>query len=72
MATLAELQTELATYKTARDAILAGAQSYSIAGRQLTRASLEYIQSKIEDLESSIYRRGTGPTRVVPTFINNR
>lgn len=54
MATVAELTTELAAYRAARDAILDGAQSYSINGRSLARADLATIIKKIDDLESRI------------------
>ena len=71
MATTAELQTELAAYKTARDAILNGAQSYSIAGRSITRADLQFLQSRIDELEARIDRRSNGP-RTSPVFITTR
>jgi hypothetical protein len=54
MATLAELQADLVVYKTARDAILSGAQSYGIAGRSVTRANLDTINKEIARLEARI------------------
>lgn len=71
MATLADLQAELAVWKACRDAILFGAQSYSIAGRSLTRASLAEVRDKIDELETRISRKSNGP-RVAPVFLNTR
>lgn len=57
-----ELKKELNSYKAARDAILTGAQSYSINGRSLTRADLRVIENSIARLETRIARltRGGG------------
>ncbi|WP_217562767.1 DUF6148 family protein [Paenibacillus sp. GbtcB18] len=44
----------LELYITAEAAILDGAQSYSIAGRSLTRANLSEISKMIEYLEKEI------------------
>lgn len=71
MATEAELQLELTAYKVCRDAILSGAQSYGIAGRNLTRADLSYVQSHIDELEARIARKTSGP-RSAPVFIQTR
>lgn len=71
MATTAELQTELTAYRACRDAILSGAQSYSIAGRNLTRANLDYVQAHIDELEARIARKTNGP-RSAPVFIQTR
>lgn len=71
MATEAELTAELTAYKSCRDSILSGAQSYSIAGRNLTRADLQYVQSHINELEARISRKTNGP-RTVPVFIQTR
>jgi len=60
MSTSAELTTELAAYKAARDAILSGAQSYSISGRSLTRANLDIIITEIARLEARISRKSRG------------
>jgi hypothetical protein len=57
---LADLQADLVKYKAARDAILAGAQSYSINGRAVTRASLPDIEKTISTLEARIGRVGRG------------
>lgn len=51
MATPAELKADLAMYKDAERAIVLGAQSYEIAGRKVTKASLPTIQASIRDLE---------------------
>jgi len=71
MATLAELQAELVAYKAARDAILTGAQSYSIAGRSLTRADLAFVQGHIDGLESRIDRKSSG-VKTAPVFLIQR
>lgn len=54
MATIAELTADLVLYKTARDAILAGAQSYTINGRTLTRASLDTIIKEIARIDTRL------------------
>ncbi len=56
MSDLATLTAELALFKTARNAILAGAQSYSINGRAISRADLKEINAEIKSLESRIAR----------------
>ena len=56
MSDLATLTAELALFRTARNAILAGAQSYTINGRAVTRGDLKEINSEIESLESRIAR----------------
>ncbi|WP_034627450.1 hypothetical protein [Desulfocurvibacter africanus] len=53
MASLAELQADLAKYKAARDAALLG-QSYEVTGRKLTRANLRDINEAIAGLEQRI------------------
>jgi len=52
--TLAKLKTRLATYETAEEAILAGAQSYTAYGRSLTRANISEIQTAIKELNREI------------------
>ena len=53
----------LALYLKAEKAILSG-QSYEIEGLKLTRASLEYVQKAIRELESDIARlSGSGRAR---------
>ncbi|MGD9209600.1 MAG: hypothetical protein PVI90_02440 [Desulfobacteraceae bacterium] len=37
-------------YETALSAILDGSQSYSIAGKSMTRADLSYIQTQLDKL----------------------
>lgn len=56
MSDLATLTAELALFRTARNAILAGAQSYTINGRAVTRGDLKEINSEIKSLESRIAR----------------
>jgi hypothetical protein len=69
MATVAELETDLAAFKAARDAILSGAQSYSIGGRSLTRANLDTILKEISRLEARIDRVGrSGRAVKAPVF----
>ena len=51
-----EIQAELTSFRAARDAILAGAQSYSINGRALARADLQTILDEIKSLEVSLAR----------------
>ncbi|EGJ50240.1 hypothetical protein [Desulfocurvibacter africanus] len=53
MADLSKLQSDLAKYEAARDAILGG-QSYEVAGRKLTRANLREVEAAIERLEQRI------------------
>ena len=57
MANLTQLNADLAMYRAARDAILTGAQSYSVAGRSLTRANLDDIETQIARIEARIARR---------------
>lgn len=57
------LKQRLQMYLDAEAAILAGAQSYSIGSRSLTRANLSEIQSMIDQLSDQIdslegYQRG--------------
>lgn len=54
MATLTELQADLAMYKAAELAIVSGAQSYEIAGRKVTKANLAEIRASISALELRI------------------
>lgn len=64
----AEILAELTTYRAARDAILAGAQSYSINGRALARADLKIIIEQIEKLETAYARSGRGNLVKAPIF----
>ena len=54
MATITELQEELALYKDARKKILTGAQSYRAGDFRADRADLERIEKTIADLERRI------------------
>lgn len=54
MSDIATLTAELTLYRSARDAILSGSQSYSINGRALTRANLSDIIKEIGRLETRI------------------
>jgi len=61
MATVTELEQELSLYKTARDNILQHGQDNSMSdGRQLTRADLKWIDTRIRDLESRIQIASNG------------
>ena len=44
---LTEAKRKLRMYSDAEDAIVAGAQSYTISGRQMTKANLETIREGI-------------------------
>jgi hypothetical protein len=54
MSDLATLTAELTLYRSAREAILSGSQSYTINGRALTRANLSDIIKEIGRLETRI------------------
>ena len=54
MATITELQDELALYKNARKKILTGAQSYRSGDFRADRADLPVIEKRINELESRI------------------
>ena len=54
MSDLATLTADLVLFRSARDAILAGSQSYTINGRALTRANLKDIMNEIKVLEQRI------------------
>jgi len=54
-------------FRAARDAILGGAQSYSINGRALTRADLKTIMDEIKTLEAA-YDRSYKRFVKAPTF----
>lgn len=67
---LATSKTRLAAYILAEQAILNGAQSYSIGNRTLTRADLDVIRTEIDRLQSEILKLSRGGAmriqRVVP------
>jgi hypothetical protein len=54
MTTVASLTAELTMWESARDAILSGAQSYTVAGRSVARADLRLITDTIKELQSRI------------------
>lgn len=74
MTTLAEqieaAETRLALYIAAEAAILGGSQSYSIGNRSLTRANLDFISRRIDQINAQLIRLGRGNQitahRVVP------
>lgn len=68
MKTKAEIQAELTLYRSARNAILAGSQSYSINGRALTRADLKTIIDQIDKLEVALARKSAGGGVKSPVF----
>ena len=67
---LTSVATRLVKYKAAEDAILDGAQSYSIGSRTLTRADLRNITTMITRLEAEQLKLLNGGAirvqRVVP------
>ena len=60
---LAELKEELAIVKTAIKKVLAGAQSYKIGSRSLTRANLSELRKWKKDLEDEIAALSGGSGR---------
>jgi len=54
VATLAELQARLATYRKAEEAILIGGQEVEFSGRKINRATIFRIQDAIAELEQRI------------------
>ena len=60
MATLAQLNADLVEVRAAISAILAGAQSYTINGRSLTRASITALYAERSRLELAVSRATTG------------
>jgi hypothetical protein len=64
-----EISAELTLFRAARDAILGGAQSYSINGRALTRGDLKTIMDEIKVLEAALDRATRGGNLVkAPMF----
>ncbi len=53
--TLAQAEAKLTTFMTALDAIASG-QSYSIAGRSLSRANLADVQAQVEFWDTKVKR----------------
>ena len=60
MALLDDLQAERLVWIAAQSQILTSAQSYTIAGRSLTRADLKTISEKIAELDARIARISQG------------
>ena len=58
----------LQLYSEAEKQILSGAQSYSIAGRSLTRANLGEVQKMISQLEADIRALETRGTTRRPVY----
>ena len=58
----------LQLYREAEKQILSGAQSYSIAGRSLTRANLGEVQKMISQLEADIRAFETRGTTRRPVY----
>lgn len=70
MATLEKLRAKLAMYEAAEEAILDGAQSYSVNGRALTRANLSDIREAIDVLEARIeMKEGSAGGMTSPLFL---
>jgi hypothetical protein len=61
--TLAQAQAKLTEYMDAESAILTG-QSYSIAGRSLTRADLKAVQDGIERYQKMVNRLSRGGIKI--------
>lgn len=59
MITLAQAEAKLTEYLNAESAVLAG-QSYSIAGRQVTRANLKEIREGLSYWEAKVKRLNRG------------
>ncbi len=58
----------LQLYREAEKTILGGAQSYSIAGRTLTRADLGKVQDMIRQLEADVRSLETRGTTRRPVY----
>jgi len=52
--TLAQAEAKVTTYLDAIDALLTGAQSYSIAGRTVTRANLKDLEAGLKFWEGKV------------------
>jgi hypothetical protein len=63
-----EISAELVLFRAARDAILGGAQSYSINGRSLERGDLKTILDEIKSLEIQLARYGKSGLIKSPVF----
>lgn len=68
---LEKLQEELTKLEAARDAILSGAQSYTVNSQTVTRANLNDILKRIDVVESRIsalQQRNHGGFKKAPLF----
>lgn len=65
LATVTQIRTEALT---AIEAILKTGASYSIGGRQLTRANLSELQNTVMEATAAINRLGGQRTRITKTF----
>lgn len=61
--TQAQAEAQLAAYLAAETAVLSG-QSYTIAGRSLTRADLQFIQEGIQTWNARVNRLSSGGRRI--------
>lgn len=69
--TLAQAEAKLSTWMDAEDKVASG-QSYSIAGRSLTRADLADIRATIDYWDKKVQRLSRGGVRVTQvTPVNN-
>lgn len=60
MATIAELQSDLAKYLNARDRILTSGQAVTIDGDQYNEATFFRLEDKITELRNEIYVKKNG------------
>ena len=60
MALLDDLTAERLVWVAAQTTILTSAQSYTIAGRSLTRADLKFVAEKVAELDARIARISQG------------
>ncbi len=51
--TLAELNTKIAKYDAAIDAVLGGAQSYTLDGQSFTRASIGFLEDAVNAMRNA-------------------
>lgn len=66
---LATLTTMLSTWQDCLNAVAVAGQSYTISGRQFTRANLSDVVDMIAELQAAIDRyNGTRVTQTYPNF----